>query len=313
MKPLYVGLDGGGSRTLAAVYDAEGRELARSATAGSNHLLTSARRAAGELTDAFDAVLEAAGARADEIAACCAGLAGVDIDGRGGEEIRAAAAPLRTASALVVSDMEIAHTAALAAGPGVVVLAGSGSVVYGEDKHGRQAKVGGWGPVYGNEGSGYALGKAALIAAARAYDGRGPRTALLDAVLDRMGLHDFSHSPETIYSDGPSQGRIAELGKAVDLAAIEGDAEAIRILREAGRDLAHSAAAAVRRLFANEPVCPVSYQGGAIRSSRMLRESFASDLRRIDDRVQIQEPRFEPVYGAFLRATRGVHTMESTP
>ena len=306
MSSVLIAVDGGGSRTVAAVFDTEGTERARAEAGGSNHLLMPPSDAARAIAGAIDAALRAAGADIDDAVAVCAGLAGVEVCGRGADRIRAFAPALQESKALIVSDMQIAHTAALGGRTGVVALAGSGSVIYGEDEHGKQIKVGGWGPAYGNEGSGYALGRSALAAAARAFDGRGPKTALLDAILERLELRDFRESLGAIYSSAAIHAKIARLGELVDRIANEGDEVARGILREAGADLAHASATAAKRLVGDGRACLVSYQGSAIRCSRILRETFAFELSRMDACLRVEAPQFDPVYGAFLRAVRSV-------
>ena len=125
--------------------------------------------------------------------------------------------------------MVIAHAAALGGGPGIVVLAGTGSSILGVDGAGRRVKVGGWGPLYGNEGSAQRISGQALAAAARAYDGRGPSTALIDAFVRTLGLSDFRDSLSFIY--GPEARDVASLCQAAMSAQLRETLLHVRSLR----------------------------------------------------------------------------------
>ncbi len=100
---------------------------------------------------------------------------------------------------VINSDLVIAHAGALAGQPGVIAVAGTGSAILGVGVNGARVKIGGWGPVYGDEGSAFRIAQSALTAAARAYDGRGPRTALLPAITQVLGLREFKETVARIW------------------------------------------------------------------------------------------------------------------
>ena len=173
---LILAIDGGGTRTRCHLIDGAGNTLGTGSGGPSNHLLVDRETVRRSLIDATAFALAGSGKRSDDVSIVSAGLAGVDYNGNGAAEMKELLNEIGFASTLVEGDMVIAHAGALAGEPGVLALAGTGSSVLGIGQDGNRIKVGGWGPVFGDEGSAYRIGQAALRGAARDYDGRGPNT-----------------------------------------------------------------------------------------------------------------------------------------
>lgn len=297
---LILAIDGGGTRTRCRLIDGAGNTLGTGSGGPSNHLLVDRETVRRSLIDATAFALAGAGIQCDKVSIVSAGLAGVDYNGNGAAEMAELLNDIGFANTLIEGDMVIAHAGALAGEPGVLALAGTGSSVLGIGQDGRRIKVGGWGPVYGDEGSAYRIGQAALRAAARDFDGRGPKTELTPSIMKELKLSDFSESIDAVYL-GPMQPRqIAGLSKIVDQTAEGGDKVAIEILELAGRELAECAAAAVRRFGLSDGDIKVSYQGSVMTSSELVRESFSRSLSAEFAEVSVTAPRFPPVTGAYL-------------
>ena len=205
-----------------------------------------------------------------------------------------------TARASVNGDMVIAHAGALGGRHGVLALAGTGSSILGIGPRGERVKVGGWGPVYGDEGSAYRIGQQSLVAAARAYDGRGPDTALLGAILRALGLSDFKETLTRVYVNGMEPREIAALSRVAYEVAEAGDRVAREIFLRAGEELADGVEAATKQIGLGESEVTVSYQGAVLESCALVRGRFSETLRRRLPEVSILSPRFEPVIGAYL-------------
>jgi glucosamine kinase len=295
---LMLAIDGGGTRTRCIAVDRDGLVKGAGLAGPSNHLHVAVEDATGELRAAAFAALSAARASASDVALVSAGLAGVDADGAGAED---AAGMLRTIGfdrALVHGDMLIAHRGALAGEPGVVALAGTGSSVLGIAADGRTIKAGGWGPLHGDQGSAYQIGRLGLAAAAEAFDGSGDPTDLLPRLTRALGLTHFSGTLQRLYSGGGRQRDVAALAPIVDACAEEGDAVAAAICRQAGDGLARLVAAVLRRLHMVGGL--VSYQGAVLERSRLARGAFVDALRRLASDAEVRSPRFEPIAGAAL-------------
>jgi N-acetylglucosamine kinase-like BadF-type ATPase len=201
---------------------------------------------------------------------------------------------------VINGDMVIAHAGALQLKSGVIALAGTGSVVLGIGASGQRVKVGGWGPIYGDEGSAYRIGQMALRAAAMAYDGRGPETLLTQRLLLSLGLAEFRETVTRVYVDGMAPREIAALSRVAYEVAQDGDEVARSIFFRAAQELAESVEAAIRQLGLNQSEVSVSYQGSVLESCLLLRERFVETLERSVPKVSVVSPEFEPVIGAYL-------------
>ena len=271
----FVGIDGGGTRATAVVTDGRGAELAR--VEGEAGLVLAGDPAAGApaLGALVARALAAAGAEPPAAVLCCA-LAGAGRE----EQARPLAAALERLAVArrirVATDAEAAFHDAFGNGPGILLIAGTGSIAWGRGEDGRTARVGGWGHLLGDEGSGYALGLGALRAAARAHDGRGPETRLLRRVLEHTGLD----SPEALiaWAATASKAAIAALAPLVASAAAEGDAVARTLVDEAARELAGHAAALHRRLGPWSAPPPIALAGGLLAPGRPLRPAVVAAL-----------------------------------
>jgi N-acetylglucosamine kinase-like BadF-type ATPase len=165
---------------------------------------------------------------------------------------------------------------------------------------GERVKVGGWGPVFGDEGSAYRIGQAALRAAARDFDGRGPHTVLTAEIAGELGIGEFKDAIRTVYQNELSLRDIAGLSRTADAVAQGGDKVAHGILRSAGEELAECAAAAIKKLGLSKARARVSFQGSVITSCEIMRESFVKKLVDHCPGALIIPPRFSPVVGAYL-------------
>jgi N-acetylglucosamine kinase-like BadF-type ATPase len=201
---------------------------------------------------------------------------------------------------VINGDMVIAHAGALRLHPGVIALAGTGSVVLGIGRNGERVKVGGWGPIYGDEGSAYRIGEMSLRAAARAHDKRGPATALEESLRSALEIDNFKQSLTRVYANGMQPREIAALSRIAYRIAETGDEVARRIFLEAADELADSVHAAIKQLTFDEGPIVVSYQGSVIESCHMLRDRLIERLKEKVSNAVVIAPEFAPVVGAYL-------------
>jgi N-acetylglucosamine kinase-like BadF-type ATPase len=247
--------------------------------------------------------LSTAGVGWPQIGMTAAGLAGVDYDRRGAEVGRAMLEACGARDPLVEGDMVIAHAGALAGGPGVLALAGTGSAVLAIDACDGREKIGGWGPIYGDQGSAFRIAQMGLAAAARAFDGTGERTMLIDALNTALGLTDFRESSSRVYGSGMSYREIAALSPIVAETATRGDDVARRILERAGQDLAFDVATAAARLEMRVGIS-VSYAGAVLTGCDSVRAAFEAAVRARMPIAHVAPPRLPPIGGAYLLARR---------
>jgi N-acetylglucosamine kinase-like BadF-type ATPase len=198
---------------------------------------------------------------------------------------------------VVTTDIEIALEGAFD-GPGIVVSAGTGSIAVGRDRQGKRRRIGGYGWQMGDEGSGYGIGRAALGAVSRAYDGRSPRTALTDRVLGITRSTDFDALVRWAASASPAE--IAGLAPAVLQVAAQGDPLAQGIADYAARELCQLAICLLPLLDVTPPV-GVALTGGLLTNDVPLRRSVVTRLREENGLQPIETP-VDAVVGALRLA-----------
>ncbi len=239
----FLGVDGGGSKTLAVIVDARGQERGYAQVGSTNYAAVGIERAIANLYAAAEQAAQAAGCRLPFKAAWL-GLAGVD---RPSDQdlflprLQSLAETIR-----LTNDGELLLSA-LDDAVGVALVAGTGSIALGRDARGCAARAGGWGHILGDEGSGYEIGRLALQAAARAADGRGQATVLLEQIMTYWKLDRPDDLIGRVYSSD-DKAEIARLSSLVFLAARDGDHAARQIARHAADELALAAITVCRAL-----------------------------------------------------------------
>jgi len=298
--PYYLGIDGGGSKTTCALGD--DRTLLASVTAGpSNIVRVGEARAREALHDAVRQACAAAEITPQQVQRVCIGAAGAARP-EVAAAVRRILGEIFPAGIEIVGDMEIALEAAFGAGPGVIVIAGTGSIAYGRDPQGKTARAGGWGFALGDEGSAHWIGREAVRLALRAADEHATAPPLLEKL---MHVRDQSSFDEFVRAANANPD-FAAFFPAVVAAAHAGDTLARQVLSRAGMELAQIAAVVVNRLFPNDeagPV-PVAMVGGVFRHAVLTLGDFYNELHKLDPRVEVNPLVVEPVNGALQMARK---------
>ncbi len=300
-----IGVDGGGTKTLALLADESGNILARGLGGASNYTAVGFEAACVALELAISQALSSAEKSVtpsveQSVASLCLGLAGA---GRLGDRARFHAWAVErfpNTKVMVVSDAEILLAAGAPDGPALALICGTGSIVYGRTETGELLRAGGWGYLFGDEGSGFALGAATLRAVMRAYDGRGPATALTGLVLHRYALSDPQGLVKGIYGAESPRAEIAALSVLVEQAASQSDPIALAMLDEAACELA-CAVQAVYRQLGCVPV-PLALTGGVILRNSQLAAQFHQACQALGLQFSAIQPVPDPALGAVLLA-----------
>lgn len=290
---IFVGVDAGATRTRAVAVSDDGTMTGSGETGPANPHNIGPGPAAAEIGRA---IRDASPDEQPEV--LVAGVAGVE-DPELQRELRYALEALQPAREIrLYSDFAIALDGAFLGGPGVIVIAGTGSVAYGRNARGEEARAGGWGHLVDDLGSGYDISRRALHAVIRAYDGRGQPTALSQMLQEAVEVE----TPPLLIAAvrRMDHARIASLARIVVKSADGGDAVARMIIRNAASELAAMATAVWQRLNLDEetPVAPV---GGLFADSR-IRKAFAASLARKCPQAVVGPPRLPPVAGAVWKA-----------
>ena len=300
-RAYVLGVDGGGTKTQAVILDDQGRVAGEGLSGPSNPLRVGVSSAATAVRESFDRALASAGLRRADVAAAQAGLAGVRrADLR--ERMREALLSLGVATIEVSTDAEIALYGATGGEPGVVVIAGTGSICCGVNARGRRACAGGWGPLAGDEGSGSWIARRGLQAVARAADGRGAQTSLVGPCLEYFKIAAVEHLSTAIYAPSMTNERVAGFGRQVLEAAADGDEVAGRIVEDAGRELGEAAAAVVRQLRMERERFQAACVGGVFKAGELILESLRETLERTAPRAYLAPPHHPPAVAAALMA-----------
>jgi N-acetylglucosamine kinase-like BadF-type ATPase len=279
-QSLVIGIDGGASATAAILADARtGAALGRGEAGPSNIQAVGSTAALRELNTAVSGAFRAAKLPRRKVAAAALGLAGVDRQ-EGLDVIRGWAELVQLSDRLTVAnDATLLFAAGTPEGWGLAIIAGTGSIAFTLDRHGRDARAGGWGYLLGDEGSAFRIGLQGLRAACRASDGIGEPTSLLSAFLENLNSPDPREFIPTVYRGSWDKAYIAGLAPLVLGAATDGDRVATRIMEEEARELARTAAGAVVAGGLPREGLPVALTGGLVIHSTAYRERFLTELR----------------------------------
>ena len=301
MPRLFLGIDGGQSSTIALIGDEEGRVAGSGSGGPSNHAGAEGGRAKliRAVTESVAAACQGASVDPSTVRfdSACFGASG------GAEDKRAILAEiLRTEHLTVTTDAVIALAGATGGQPGIIAIAGTGSIAFGRNAAGAAARAGGWGYVFGDEGSGFDVARQGLRAALRQEEGWGPPTTLHAAFLANAGAKSASELLHWFYTTEYPRPRVASFGPLVERAAAEGDQVAAGILRKAAGELALLVSAVRRQLFQPGETVHVAHMGGAFRST-ILRDQFR-ELVEQERGNHCGPPLHSPAAGALLEAYR---------
>jgi len=289
---LVAGVDGGGTRTTVECRSADGDVLCRESFGPFNLNSIGAERFTA-LWAEITAFLSGKG----QCAALCAGAAGIS-----NPQVRVLTAQAMERAGIanwrLVGDHEIALHGALSGQPGCVLIAGTGSICCGKNSKGDFVRVGGWGHLIDDGGSGYALGRDAIAAVVRQWDGRGEFTALSQLVPARLGIGTPQELIAYVY--GGDKSRIAAVAPLVGQAAGQGDKTALRIYAQGGEELSALVIAAAKRLGLERG--EVALLGGLLRHDNYLRAAFTADLEQKAPGLRCVEPRQDAASGAAMLA-----------
>jgi glucosamine kinase len=300
---FYLGIDGGGSKTSCVIGD-ENSVLGAGSAAGSNVVRVGEAQARESLFAAIRQACNSAGISAQQITHTCVGVAGAARP-QISDTVRRLLSQIVGGEIQIVGDMVIALEGAFGGGPGIVVIAGTGSIAYGVNAENQTARAGGWGFAISDEGSGHWIGRAAVSAAMRCHDQEedDQRSALLAAILKAWTLENLEQLVVMANASPPPD--FSRLFPAVLAMAEAGDSAARQVLTHSGDELARLGEIVLRRLFSEATSVPVAMTGGVFASSALVREVFYNSLRSACPNATVKSGVVDPVIGALALARKG--------
>ncbi|HTR80554.1 MAG TPA: BadF/BadG/BcrA/BcrD ATPase family protein [Bacteroidota bacterium] len=304
MKSLQyvIGIDGGGTKTAGVIADLNGRHLFQHVSGPSNFQIIGAEKTARVVLSIVRECCRSVGAKPKDVCAITIGLAGVGrpADRKkmlGALRILSSARKFQLRKLRVESDARIALEGAFNGGSGIVVIAGTGSVAFGKDDRGKVYRVGGWGRILGDEGSGYAIGKSALAAVCRYLDGRSASTKLTSMIKTKFKFRTSEQIITKVYRNGFDLALVAPL---VMEAAKKGDLIARDIVESASLELTGHVRALVSKIHTKNRGIQLSFIGGLIGRDTPLRKALRQHIIGSLPEVQIVSPHGSPLHGAVL-------------
>ena len=301
---VFLGVDGGGTKTQAILVDTDLQTLGEGRTGASNPLRVGVDRAVDNIRTAVDKACDAAEINRTDIVAAEIGLAGVRREDMRELMRERLISRLQVDIVEVVTDAEIALYGATDGKIGLVIIAGTGSVCRGKNAAGETATAGGWGPVAGDEGGGAGIAKRALQAVAKASDGRGLPTRLSDFACDYFRAATPDDLAMAIYSPTMTNDRIAGFTRYVIEAARSGDSVALALLDEAGCELGLAANAVIRKLDLADDTFQIAYVGGVFGAKELIFEPLLRKVHEIAPHAFLAPPLLSPTIAAAKMATK---------
>lgn len=297
---FVLGIDGGGSKTAAAVSD--GVAVLASHTAGGCNLNSvSGEQARMALGEAVKGALAAAGISANDIESVCAGVAGAAAPEVAARIAQILSELLPRASIQVVGDTVIALEAAFAGGSGLVCISGTGSVAYGRNERGEVARAGGWGRMVSDEGSGHWIGLHAVSQCLRALD-MGRSSQLITGIMEYWRIVTREQLVQHCHREQVPN--YAELFPVVLAIAEAGDPLASELITSAGYELARIAQIVLRRLWVGHTKMQVAVSGSVFANSLRIRQVFSNIIRADRPEVHVRLSNHPSVEGALHMALR---------
>ncbi|MGB4988792.1 MAG: BadF/BadG/BcrA/BcrD ATPase family protein [Pyrinomonadaceae bacterium] len=299
---LYLGVDGGGTKTNIALMNEAGEVVAEGSGGPANPLRVGVETAVTNIANAIDAACDHAGLSRGDIVAATLGLAGVrrqDIRERVRESFLSR---YRVRRIDITTDADIALYGTTLGKAGLVVIAGTGSICLGMNDKGETFISGGWGPIAGDEGGGRGIAGEALHAVAKASDGRGKKTKLSQRAAEYFRASNVENLIGAIYAPRMDNSRIAGFARLVVETAQDGDNVAVEILNDAGRELGTAAAAVLKKLGLQKRKVPIGCVGSVFNAGELLTKPMTQIINKVAPKAYLTDPQMPPAHAAALMA-----------
>ena len=306
MKYL-IGIDAGGTKTKCAVADLTGIILLTETGKSVNYLIAGADKTSANLFGLISQCLKKLNINFSEVKQIVIGIAGAgrlkDAQQLERSLIQySKSKKVKINSVKVLSDALIALEGAFPGKPGCILIAGTGSILFGKDVKGKIHHVGGFGRLIGDEGSGYSIGRKALQAVSGELDGRAVKTLMTKKLFDQMNISDSEELITKIYKENFD---IASIAPLVISSAEKNDKPAQRILNEEADELAFHVISMMKKM--NLKKLNVAFIGGLIGNKNYYSTLLTKKIKSSLPNVTISKPRFSPVEGAILMAKENLN------
>ena len=290
-----IGIDGGGTKTVGWAADIKGKVLGQVEKGPGNYHVTGVAEFTAVIAGIIDDLVVSCGRQKENLLVVSLGLAGADRE-NDRKLIGSALAELGlSCHYLINSDAKIALAAGLKKAEGIVLIAGTGSIAYGINKQGAVIRAGGWGQLASDEGSGYDIGRQALVRGIKAVEGRDKATILLDKIMEYLKLASWEELIGYINNRTTTKADIAALAQVVTDAAAQHDQVACEILQQAGEELAGLVKSVISRGFSEEKPVQACVYGGIVSNVPLVCNHLSAAL---GEQAEVIVGEDQPVAGA---------------
>ena len=299
---FLIGIDGGGTKTHAVLTNLQGEKLFECFAGPSNFLILGTEKVSATILELVDACKSYLNISYEDISAVLLGTTGA---GRRNDaelleqdfQTYLNSKNISIKNFRVESDARIALEGAFSGEPGSILIAGTGSIMFGKDKEGNIHRVGGFGRFLGDEGSGYSIGRRALAAVAKSFDGRGGKTLLTELISEKFGITSSEKLITEVYKNNFD---IASITPIVLQAAEMNDESAVQIIESETDELILHLKAMQEKI--HEDVLSVAFIGGILSSKNIYSELFTKKINKQVPNCGVKAPNYPPEYGAILMA-----------
>ncbi|WP_416147279.1 N-acetylglucosamine kinase [Salipaludibacillus sp. HK11] len=300
----FIGIDGGGTKTKGVIADESGKILSEATVGSTNPNSVNFGMVRNEINMLLNQLKTKSEIDITKIRIVYAGISGAEHPSTKRELHHVIASLfIEKVEVIINNDAITALYSGTLGKPGIVQIAGTGSITYGMNQDEVIDRVGGWGYLVGERGSGYALGSDALEVAFLAHDGLNGETKLTDLIQNHFKVDTLSDIIPSIYHSGNSKETIAGLAKLVIEAADDGDLEAEKIIYTNATYMGKSISSLINKLFhSQDQKIPVVLTGGLFNRLDLFRETIEKEIDRHNLKVDIIVPSIEPVEGALIAA-----------
>lgn len=302
MEKYFIGVDGGGTKTEVVLITRSGNIIARIKGGSTNFQALGGAKLKQEIMSLFEKLLKKTNLLDSKVVHIYLGLAGA---GRKSDQktIKELFHDTEYKNKISIdSDAIIALAGAFSNRPGIILIAGTGAICFGKNIKGDIVRSGGWGYLLGDEGSGYYIGREAIMAALKDFDGRGDTTALKKILIAKYNLESIDQIIPLIYQNKLDRVEIANIAPIVFEEAKKDDAICRQIIKQAGKELGRLGKAVAIRLGFSDDKIKIALIGSIFNQQEMLINEICKELFEISWNIELTEPEFEPALGACILA-----------
>jgi len=302
MTQYVIGVDGGGTKTEFVLLDFSGNIIGRERGESTNYQVVGGEKLKQELIDCFSRLLNSTNVSSNKIEQIFLGLAGAGRESDRKEIVALFRDTDFSEKITVDSDAMVALAGAFGTRPGIIIISGTGAICFGKNSEGRVVRAGGWGYLLGDEGSGYFIGREAIIAALKDLDARGEKTKLRKKLEEHFELSSIDQIIPQVYQNRIDRVAIANLAPIVFEQTNQGDTIAEEIIRNTGKELGRLAKAVAQKLNFKADEIKVALIGSIFKQKDMLINEISKELYEVSWNVEIIDPMFAPQFGAAMVA-----------